>query len=809
MKGPIILVIEDNPITSKVLRLASQSENYQILEAQSGKKGLELLKQHKPQVVLQDLILSDVDGYELIRQLRALPEGKEIPILGLSGFFSDTDTTKIKEIGFNEFLIKPLEMSSLINLIKSYVSPSKDAPIMDGKIGLAQRCGLQAAQLNLLGGIADALTDNTMSIEETLQNVLLNCLDSAGISKGALYLLDTNAKLRLKHFIGYKQEDKTLLESFFGQSELFNKAFRDQTPIQFPSKEGAKEIENKFLKQAGLRTALIIPLISQKNCLGIMVLGSLVDNISGTEPLVFGRALGSQIGQAIGLSDSFEQLHNSEKHYKTIMQQASCGILILDLEGNILEINTVGAAIFGRNNDQLIGKNLKEFVVSEEHDKLYQEFKHVKENKILTEGHIQRLDGSRRELDVSATFMDVGGKKLVVSIINDITEKNKLKIQSLLNDKLTTVGTLAAGVVHEINNPIAWIMANISSLTSTMKTIKLSAKDASQQEAIDKFNEILEETAQGAERIRDIVSNLKSFAREGDKKDSEIHLNDILNAAINMSFPQYKYKATLEKNFSPDIPVFLANSGKLHQVFLNLIVNAGQAIPEGKIAKNKISIRTILEGQFVKVDITDTGAGIPSDILPQIFNPFFTTKSAGGGTGLGLYICQDIIQNLGGKITVKSVPGKGTTFSVYLPISKNVSQEKQPMKADSMVYTKNKKILIIDDEPSLLKSMARLLEDYHQITTANGGQAALDLIVKDNGKFDVIISDLSMPDVAGPDIYKYISEKYPELKEKIIFITGGAFTPKLQEFLDSIPNLCLEKPFMRDDLLKAIDKCTK
>jgi CheY-like chemotaxis protein len=244
----------------------------------------------------------------------------------------------------------------------------------------------------------------------------------------------------------------------------------------------------------------------------------------------------------------------------------------------------------------------------------------------------------------------------------------------------------------------------------------------------------------------------------------------------------------------------LGSEARLGQVFLNLLLNAAQAIGDGDTARNTITLRTRVEGGRVVVEVQDTGCGIPADALGRIFDPFYTTKPSGVGTGLGLSICHGIVRSLGGELSVESAPGVGSVFRVALPIpisiptSPAVRAEGTRPPRGSAVAAQRRRVLIIDDEPTVVAALARTLGDQHEVVSATGGRQAL-AIVRDDARFDVILCDLLMPDLTGMEVHAELSRAHPGLEHRIIFMTGGAFTPGARRFLESVPNRRVEKPF--------------
>lgn len=853
-KNQHILIVDDDPIQLKLLRIRLQQAGFRVTTAFDGADALEKAHRDPPDAIISDLLMPRLDGFELCLQVRQDLKLAHLPVIFVtSQYLEEPDRTLAKNIGANGYINRTVEMKELLELLSEslkakppVVSPLLTQVIKEEhthrlvrqlerqtitNVGLAQHCALQAAQLALFGGVADALASQN-NIDIVLQNVLATCLDAAGISKGVLYLKGRHNKLSYRQLVGYTDKESEQLTCFFGQPELLTRVMSANEVIEIPSTTIPEEIAFALLKGAGIETAILVPLISTIGCFGVLFFGSKVTKVVTSEAVIFARTLGARITQIVALATAFERLAISEKRSRTLMENASCGIFIHDQAGIIFEANKQSERIFGYPKSELIGKDFIDFIIPGEREYAAVQLKKLLIEKRIgpNEGHIQQPDGRTCNVEFSSVCVEVGDEMLMLSILNDVTERNQLRTQALLNDRLATVGTLAAGVAHEINNPIAWILANLNFLKRHVKTfqecvntlrelaqdpashqkfpqLEALINDQKQQKLLLEFDEIVNESVQGAERIRDIVRNLKGFARVDDRDVTPVDIHEILNVAANMAYPEFKYRAKLETNFDTNLPKIPVNSGKLHQVFLNLIVNAAQAIPENNLQNNKIRIATHLEKDRICIDISDTGIGIPRETLSQIFEPFFTTKPVGTGTGLGLSICYEIIHKLGGEIRVQSVPKQGTIFSVHIPLQ---PAAKLPERSQSEIAHANSKthlrVLVVDDEPYLLETIQQMLEDQHEVTIALGGRAALELLVKNVGAFDAVISDLCMPDVNGADLYRFLAEKYPELTQYIIFITGGVYNPVLKEFLSQVKNLCIEKPFTQEALLKMIDE---
>lgn len=376
-------------------------------------------------------------------------------------------------------------------------------------------------------------------------------------------------------------------------------------------------------------------------------------------------------------------------------------------------------------------------------------------------------------------------------------ERKKMHEQLLFTDRMVSVGTLAAGVAHEINNPLAVVSANLE-----MSVERLVASGAG---SLQEVQAILREAREAADRIRGIVQDLRSLSRPDEEQLGAIDVHRVLDSSIRIAWNEIRHRADLIKDYG-DVPPVHANEAKLGQVFLNLFINAAQAIPEGMADKNQIRIRTTREDfGYVTVEISDTGSGIPNNILHRIFDPFFTTKPIGVGTGLGLAICHRIVASLGGEIRVDSKLGQGTVFRVALPASrqKPVNDDNKPTKAPQPAKRRGQ-ILVIDDEQMLCSALKRMLSPEHDVTTMTSAIDALK-ILKEGTSYDVILCDLMMPMMTGIDLYMEIQQSRPELTGRLIFMTGGAFTDRAQEFLNRVPNMRLDKPVNAQNLRALIN----
>ncbi|SEL35621.1 PAS domain S-box-containing protein [Stigmatella aurantiaca] len=417
---------------------------------------------------------------------------------------------------------------------------------------------------------------------------------------------------------------------------------------------------------------------------------------------------------------------------------------------------------------------------------------------------LARRDGQRlySELQLSPVRDAAGVPTHLVSMYRDVTATHEMRARLLAAERIAAVGTLAAGVGHEINNPLAYLTMNLDAV----------ARELGRGSAVSRaVYGHMRNAQEGAERIRLLVQDLRTFSREGREEHQRVDLLAVVAPALRMTRHVLGSRARLVEEYGP-VPRVMGSEARLGQVLLNLLVNAMQAIPDGSMAQHEVRVRTgrALDGRAL-VEVSDTGRGIHPQVLPHIFEPFFTTKSSEEGTGLGLSICHQIIQAHAGELLVRSEPGRGSVFTVLLPAAPSEGEVNTlPQRMSTAVETQERaaarrgRVLIIDDEPRLAQSMRLLLEPSHDVVTTTRGSEALEW-VSAGQRFDVVVCDLQMPGTTGMDIHAWLTLREPALAERLVFISGGACTAAAREFLRTVRNQVLEKPVRPDVLLATID----
>jgi len=393
-------------------------------------------------------------------------------------------------------------------------------------------------------------------------------------------------------------------------------------------------------------------------------------------------------------------------------------------------------------------------------------------------------------------------RELSAQLEHDVDVRNEELVQAQVAltraDRLAALGQLAAGVGHEINNPLTYVMTNLRELVEQLPTADSAAERIN-------LAGLASEALDGTERIRRVVSDLRllSRSRENDQLES-VDVHHVLGDALKLAEHVLKYRARINEDYG-DVPHVKAESQRLAQVFVNLLVNAAQAIPEDSSDRGIITVRTRRSdtGRAI-IEVSDDGLGISPQHVGRVFEPYFTTKTQGEGTGLGLFVSLGIVRSFGGEIEVESQLGRGTTVRVTLPASETAVDETAPRPSQLMpVAPRRARILVVDDEPVVARAMRRMLPE-HDVSIVLDARRALSSF-EQTELFDVVVCDLMMPDISGADLYVQACARWPDLRSRFLFMTGGAVTPKAQELLEHSDMRCLHKPVQSEELLAMVE----
>jgi PAS domain S-box-containing protein len=405
------------------------------------------------------------------------------------------------------------------------------------------------------------------------------------------------------------------------------------------------------------------------------------------------------------------------------------------------------------------------------------------------------------EVVLSPVFDDDGEVGHVLFVCRDVSEQKRIEAQLLLADRMVSMGTMAAGVAHEINNPLSYVAGNVAFCQQRLRDLLETVPAAA--DIVAHLLPALEDAAGGAARVATIVRDLKLFSRSEDVPKGPVVLSAVLGSVLRMLNAEIEHRAKVVLDLKP-VPAVWGTEARLGQVFTNLLVNAVQAMPIRSADENIILVR-VRPGEegTVVAEVCDNGPGVPLEVRGRIFDLFFTTKPVGLGTGLGLSICHRIVTSFGGNIELDQDSGRGATFRIILRAWEDRAMPNQALGAGpgsqpsnaSPIHETRPRVIVLDDDMVVRRVLARLLRDRYDVVVEADPEAVLTRFRQGEGA-DAILCDVIMPGLSGMDFHRRLAEIQPRLLARCIFMTGGAVSDQMQSFLESLPpERILEKPF--------------
>jgi len=507
------------------------------------------------------------------------------------------------------------------------------------------------------------------------------------------------------------------------------------------------------------------------------------------------------------------RLEARERWFSTTLRAIGDAVVACGPDQCVEFMNPVAESLTGWTEHEAAGRKIDDVIrfISPEAERI--------ENPVvraLRDGTVQTIppasrllerSGERSRLvdDTAAPIMHDGALLGAVLVFRDVTEQRQLEEQMALTERLSSLGAVAASIGHEINNPLTYNLANLSFVSQQLDRMTGTLTESMDGKEIQDLRKALSEAQEGAERIAKVVADLRMFSRAEEQALRRIDVRVCIDWALKLIGNKVEHAARLRKDLGR-MPHVLANEIRLSQVFVNLLENAAQAI-EGRPEANEIRIvgTTDAVGQAV-VEIHDTGAGIPEHVAARIFEPFFTTKASSAGAGLGLSICRDVVNWLGGSLTASSRPGQGTCFRLVLPAAGGAASA-DTRSPSSRAAPRRTRILVVDEDLALGRTIHRVLAEHDVTVLQNGGDALA--LVRAELPFDVILCDIMMPDMSGLDFHEELSRVRPDMAARVAFMTGGPLSDRAVDFLRTTAPRCINKPFSPDELMAFIAGCSQ
>ena len=515
----------------------------------------------------------------------------------------------------------------------------------------------------------------------------------------------------------------------------------------------------------------------------------------------------------------------SRDRYRALMEAADDALVVAAYEGlRCLEANPAACELFGYTLPELCARGVDSLAAgaNPEFEKVATEIRERECSHHANLGFVRR-DGSSFWCELRAKVFESDGGRFVLFTMRDVSPRvereerlarayeslKEAQAKLLHSGKLAAIGQIAGGVAHEVNNPATFILTNLRVLREHVGVLRatfarlrrlVERPDVVPEEThrvlgqvvaegcvdalLRESGEMVDDNLAGIERIASIVADLRTFSRIEQDDVRKVSINNLVDVACNLGYAEIRHRARLIKELKR-LPQVSAEPGKLAQVLTTLLVNAAHSIEEGAANENEIRVATDLVDGHVVVSVQDTGVPIPDAACQRLFQPFYENSGRDYGTGIGLSLCAEIVRLHGGTIEVFSAPFRGNRFEVRLPAGQSASSrppvQEPPAAPAPATPGRRGRILVIDDDLAVLRAYRRMLSSRHEVVLATGGGSGLSILEGD-ASFDLILCDVMMPEVDGPMVYDALRQRAPALAERVVFCSGGAFTPRAMEF---------------------------
>jgi len=557
-----------------------------------------------------------------------------------------------------------------------------------------------------------------------------------------------------------------------------------------------------MLEGHNFRSILVVPLTFGEEVLGTLCLKTARGREEYAESEIsFCTAMARASANALKNALLHDQVRQESSRYRTasqklarILDHSPDLILTTDNDGNVTEFNRGAEQVLGRARDTVIGASYRSLFRDGGDDLIEQ----IRSHGRLTnyESHFRRGDGAEMTLELNASVLkdEDGATTGTVWVGRDVTELKSAQLQLLQAKKLSSIGEVISGVAHELNNPLSGVLG-FSQLLVARHPDSPVTRD-------------VEKIYESAQRCQKIVKNLLSFARVHKPERKYLGINGIIDKTLELRRYQLQVNdIEVIRDFDPELPRTMLDFHQVQQVLLNLVNNAQHAMMAHREQPGRLSVRTRVVGEVIEVQVSDNGEGMTEDTLERVFDPFFTTKEPGRGTGLGLSVSYGIVKEHGGRIYARTRSGRGSTFVIEFPIRRESVESEETgheVEPNALGHAgSGSRLLVVDDEPMILDLIVDLFQDQDvKVDTAGNGSEACRKIKQQ--AYDVVLTDVRMPQMNGLDLYSEILGMRPEMQGRVIFMTGDLIDEEISGFIARVSALSIPKPLEIPVVLSAV-----
>lgn len=687
-----ILIVEDSLTQAEQLRYILEDEDYIVSVAYNGKEALLSLDKHKPVIVISDILMPEMDGYELCKRMKAEETTRNIPVVLLTSLSGPEDVARGLECGADYFITKPYDRKYILSRIQYILANLELRPRQKMSIGMEV---LIAGKKYFINADRLQILDFLISTYETAvqqNHELVRARDELAKMNE---ILEEKVQERTAALTAEITERKRVEEGL-QESEKFNSSLLNSSPnpIHVVNPDTSIEYINPALeKLTGFSKEEIIgskvpypwwqkDKLRESNEAFEKVLA---EGVVTKRERQFQKKSGEPFwveltSTAVRDNDKVKylltnwvditerkeaerKLLESELKYSTLVENSTDGIGVIQ-DGILKFVNSRMATMLGYSEEEGLGKSFINFVYPDYREIVLDRYKkRLAGETVLNnyEVYLISKDGKRVPVEINAAQIEYEGKPADMALIRDVTERKKMQEQLIMQDRMATIGQLTSGIAHELNNPLTSVIGFSELLLS--------------RELPDDIKEDIKIINDGASRTAKIVKNLLTFARKQPKEKLPVDINESIQKIVELrAYEQKVNNIQVDTRFASDLPHITGNASQLQQVFLNIVINAEFFMIEAH-KKGTLTITSERIGDFVRLSFADDGTGISQENMRNLFSPFFTTKPVGKGTGLGLSICHGIVSEHGGRIYAESKLGEGATFIIELPVTINEEGE--------------------------------------------------------------------------------------------------------------------------------------